>query len=92
MKRIVISGVLAAILMATASASSLRMGGELIREGTPATTALRVLGQPELKTTVYGCPNGCAPDHEVWSYRVKDLNYEFRIRGGRVESVQWSRF
>jgi len=92
MKQIAMGVALAALLLGTASASSLRMGGELIREGTPATTVLRVLGQPELRTVVYECPNGCAPDYELWSYRVKNLNYDFGVRGGKVISVDWSRF
>jgi len=41
---------------------------------------------------VYDCPNGCGPAYEIWQYRVNDLNYEFDVRGGRVEAVRWSRF
>lgn len=90
--RKLLMGIVLLSLATVAAASSLRVGGELIREGTAATTVLRALGQPLLKTTVYGCPNGCAPDHEVWSYRVNNLNYDFRVRGGKVFAVDWSRF
>jgi hypothetical protein len=53
---------------------------------------IRLIGPPEHRSVVYACPDGCAPDHEIWMYRVNDLNYRFRIRGGKVENVEWSRF
>ncbi len=89
MKRIVIGCVLGVLLAGMASASSLRIGGELLREGTRAGTVSRVLGEPEHRSVVW---RDQQPDHEVWFYTVDGKNYEFRIRAGRVESIQWSRF
>ena len=82
----------ASLLFATAQASSLRIQGELIRSGTPVSTLVRVIGSPEHRTVVYDCPNGCGPAYEIWQYRVDNLNYEFDIRGAKVQSVRWSRF
>lgn len=92
MKEIVLGLLLGSLLFAAAQASSLRIQGELIRAGTPVTTMIRLLGPPEHRSVVYACPNGCAPDHEIWLYRVNNLNYQFRVRRGEVENVQWSRF
>lgn len=92
MNRVVLGFLLGSLLVASAHASSLRIQGELIRAGTPVTTMIRLLGPPEHRSVVYACPNGCAPDHEIWLYRVNNLNYQFRVRGGKVENVQWSRF
>jgi hypothetical protein len=92
LRKLIPAILMASLLLATAQASSLRIQGELIREGTPVTTMIRLIGPPEHRSVVYACPDGCAPDHEIWLYRVNDLNYRFRIRGGKVENVEWSRF
>ena len=89
MKQILMGAVLAALLVGAASASSLRIDGELLRAGSPVSDMTRLLGSPDHRSVVWVAGN---PDHEVWHYRVNNLNYEFRVRAGRIESVQWSRF
>ena len=89
MKRILIGAVLAALLVGATSASSLRIDGELLRAGSSVSDMRRLLGDPDHRSVVWVGGN---PDHEIWHYRVKNLNYEFRVRAGRIESVQWSRF
>ena len=87
-----LGALLSSLISSGVHASSLRIQGELIRAGTSVASLVRVLGPPEHRTVVYACPDGCAPNYEIWQYRVNDLNYEFDVRGGRVESVRWSRF
>jgi hypothetical protein len=89
MRRALVICVLAVLLMGAPPASALRIGGELISTGTPVSTLTRVLGSPDHRVRVW---DGDSPSHELWQYRINDLNYEFRIRGGRVERIDWSRF
>lgn len=75
------------------AASNIRIDGELIRPGTTAMVVLDKLGNPAFINRVYSCPDRtCAPDYETWQYRLDNLNYQIRMRGGRVEKIDWSRF
>jgi hypothetical protein len=91
MKHLILTSLLL-LGMVQAEASSLRMDGQLIRAGSPVTDLLRLVGYPEFRTQVYTRGSDNSPEYEIWQYRINDLNYEFRIRGGRIEKIDWSRF
>ena len=63
MKRIVIGCVLAALLVGPASASSLRIDGELLKEGSSVSDMRRLLGDPDHRSVTWVGGNA---DTEIW--------------------------
>lgn len=73
--------------------------GDIVTDGDPVDKLLTHMGQPLMKT-----PDGVITEinqvtggyvtkviSEIWVYKIDKITYRFKIQGGVIDSITWSR-